>query len=104
MINILHASPITRLQRTLTQHQWYCQIFHWRYREPMFGGYGFGGRTNRQTGVYCSKCHTTRAVHNWQEGTIVKSDTQITAEVDKYGHEQLTPKECWRNGKWVPRS
>ena len=79
---------------------WYCKIFHWCYRKPRFGGYGYGGRTDIQTGVYCSRCHTIRVVTGWERFKVVKTDAQITDEIEKYGREQLTPVGCWKNGKW----
>jgi hypothetical protein len=82
---------------------WHCRIVHWRYRHIVFGGYPFGGRTNRPTGIHCDKCHTTRAVRDWRKAVVVKSDKQIMDERAQYGIEQFTPEECWRNGKWKPK-
>ena len=100
-------SPIAYLRRWwhLTwffRRQWYCRIFHWRHRKPVFGGYGFGGRTDRQTGIHCSRCHTTRGVSGWEKAVVLKSDAQIQTEIDTYGREQLTPERYWRNGRWAP--
>ena len=108
MINAFHALSTARLRRLwnltwVIRHQGYCRIFHWHYRKPAFGGYGFGGRTDQQTGIHCSKCHTTRAVSDWQKAVVVKSDAQITAEIDEYGSEQLTPEGYWRGRRWVPK-
>jgi len=108
MIKVFHILPIVYLGRLWNQtwlfrHKWFCQIFHWRYRHPTFGGYGFGGRTDLQTAIHCSKCHTSRSVCGWQKAVVVKTDAQITTEIDTYGREQLTPEEYWRNGKWAAK-
>jgi hypothetical protein len=85
---------------TLKMKECYCKVFHWYCRKSRFGGYGYGGRTDIQTGVYCSKCHTIREVIGWQKAKVVKTDAQIDSEIEKYGREQLTPAGCWKKGKW----
>ena len=84
------------------RHRWFCRILHWRHRKPTFGGYGFGGRTNRQTAIHCSKCHSSYAVRGWHKAVVVKSDSKIQKEIQEFGQEQLTPAKYWRKGKWNP--
>ena len=86
----------------LFRHRWFCRILHQRYREATFGGYGFGGRTDRQTAIHCPECHHSETVAGWQNAVVIKPDNQITAEVKQFGREQLTPENCWQQGKWEP--